>query len=80
MDHKFLSQDDDEELFLNNERHRRITVYNKSDLDFKIHFSLTRRSIETLILHMGPLLSQSDLKLDIKNQLLIFIWYMANYK
>lgn len=49
-----LSQDDDEELFLNNERHHRskifnfveVTVYNMSDWEFKIHFRLTRRSIK----------------------------------
>lgn len=49
-----LSQDDDEELFLNNKRHHRskmfnfveVAVYNMSDWDFKIQFRLTRRSIE----------------------------------
>lgn len=49
-----LSQDDDEELFLNNKRHHRskmfnfveVAVYNMSDRDFKIQFRLTRRSIE----------------------------------
>ncbi|XP_022162443.1 uncharacterized protein LOC111028204 [Myzus persicae] len=49
-----------------------------TDKDFKIHFRLTRESIEILTFNLGPLLLNSKFKCSIEKQILVFIWYMAN--